>query len=150
MINDRPTYSVRVTEMDGVIQYYAAFIDGSGIRQEIEIGREIYLALEDCRKHEQRQTRSDERHTEQSLLSDEQLVERSTVSPTPLDEAISLTLDLQSVLPLLTESQRRRFLLYHEHGLSYQQIASIEGCSARAVEYSVAAAKAHLKKFFEG
>ena len=147
---ERFTYAFRSTVENSVTKYYASFTDGEGNLQEAEIPREVYVALNDCRKHEQRQTRSDERHTELSLLSNEQLVERSAISPAPLDETVSLSLDLRAALPLLTDTQRRRFLLCHEHGLNHEQIAAIEGCSVRAIEYSIAAAKASLKKYFSG
>ena len=148
MPDERFTYAVREETVDGVTRYFAAFRDGNGNPQETEIPREVYMALDDCRRHEQRQARSDMRHIEQSLLSDEQLIERADKPPAPMDEAISLSLDLRAALPLLTETQRRRFLLYHAHGLTYEQIAIVEDCSARAVEYSVAAAKANLRKYF--
>jgi len=150
MPDERFTYAVREETVDGATRYFAAFRDGSDNPQETEIPREVYMALDDCRRHEQRQIRSDMRHIEQSLLSDEQLINRAEKPPAPLEEAISLSLDLRAALPLLTETQRRRFLLYHAHGLSYEQIAIVENCSERAIKYSVSAARQSLKKFFEG
>ena len=61
MTDNRPTYSVRITETDGTIRYFTA---GNGIQQKIEINREIYFALEDCRKQEKRQQKHFDRHIE--------------------------------------------------------------------------------------
>jgi len=145
---DKFTYSVREERRDGESHFFADFVNGDGIRQETEITREIYKALEDCRKCEQRIIRSDERHLERSLLSDEQLVERAVKPPVHMEKAVSFSLDLQAALPLLTETQRRRFLLCHEYGLRYEQIAGIEGCSIQAVAKAISTAKEQLKKFF--
>jgi len=150
MSDDTPAYAVREETIDGTTRYYAAFKDGNGTRQEIEIPRAVYLALDDCRKHEQRQIRSGERHVENSRLSEEQLAERASVSSTPLDVAVSLSLDLQAALAALTDTQRRRFLLYHEHGLNYEQIAAVEDCSHPAVLKSIAIAQEKLEKYFSG
>ena len=148
MPSENFTYTVREEIVDGVVRYFAAFMDGDGNRQETEIPREVYMALEDCRRHEQRQARSDKRHIEQSLLSDEQLIDRAEKPPAPMDEAISLSLDLRAALPLLTEIQRRRFLLHHEHGLSFEQIAQAENRSKSTIAESIAAATGKINNFF--
>ena len=148
MPTERFTYSFRTENVGGEIKYFAIFTDGDGNPQETEIPREVYMALEDCRRHEQRQTRSDERHIEQSLLSDEQLIERAEKPPAPMDEAISLSLDLRAALPLLTEIQRRRFLLHHEHSLSFEQIAQAENRSKSTIAESITTATEKLNIFF--
>jgi len=143
-------YHLRTVTTGGEQKFYASFTDGSGIRQETEITREIHMVLDACRKHEQRIIRSGERHIERSLLSDEQLFERAVEPPAPMEETIAQTVDMQAALATLTEIQRQRFLLHYERRLSYEQIAVAEGCSVRAVKYSVTSAKASLKKYFEG
>jgi DNA-directed RNA polymerase specialized sigma24 family protein len=65
-----------------------------------------------------------------------------------MEEAVSLSLDLQAALPLLSETQRRRFLLCHEYGLKCEQIAVIEGCSTQAAAKAISTAKEQLKKYF--
>ena len=134
--------------MDGATRYYAAFRDGNGVQQEAEIPREVYMALDACRLVEKRQTNEFERHWERFALSEAQLTARMLRPPLSMEEAVAQTADMQSALAALTDTQRRRFLLHNEHELNYQQIAIVEGCSVRAVEYSVAAAKATLKKYF--
>jgi DNA-directed RNA polymerase specialized sigma24 family protein len=145
-----PAYAVRAEETDGTARYFAAFTDGSGTRQEAEIDRETYLALEDCRRHERRQVTFFERHVEHLELSEAQLAARALRMPLPMDEAAALAVDMRDALATLTDIQRRRFLLYHAHGLNYRQLAQTEGCSTTAAENSVTAAAAKLKKFFEG
>ena len=149
MKDNRPTYSVRVTEMDGAIQYYTAFIDGNGMRQEIEINREIYLALEDCRKKEKRQQKYFERYIEHLDLSEEQLAERIVNRPKPVEDIVTRALATQAALEMLSTNHRRRYLLYHREGLSFAQIGKLENCSKQAIAQSVGKAETKIKKYID-
>ena len=143
------TYTVRKETVDGVARYYAAFTDGDGLPQETEIPREAYLALEDCRLAEKRQVNEVERHWERYELTEAQLAARTLRPPLPMEEAVVQTVDMQAALAALTETQRRRFLLYYEHGLTYEQIAQVEGCRYQVITRSVTAAITILKNFFD-
>ena len=57
--------------------------------------------------------------------------------------------ELMAALSLCTEAQRRRFLLYALDGLSYEQIARLDGCSKAAVQDSVEAARKKFQNFFK-
>ena len=57
---------------------------------------------------------------------------------------------LNSALAEIPDKQRRRFILRHEHRMSLKEIARLEGCSERAVKYSIALAKKNLKDILEG
>ena len=60
------------------------------------------------------------------------------------------TLDeLLSMLESCTATQRRRFLLYALDGLSFEQIARLDGCSKAAVQDSVEAARKKFQDFFK-
>jgi RNA polymerase sigma-70 factor (ECF subfamily) len=59
---------------------------------------------------------------------------------------------LRQAIAELPEIQRRRFVLYHEFGLTYEQIAEIEGCSKVSAFNAVRRAEEKVKeviKFFE-
>ena len=142
---ERFTYAVRDESVDGKLRYFAAFIDGAGNQQEVKIPREVYLALEDCRRDTNRQIASIKRHQERFDLSEGQLAARATASSAGMEERV----EMRAALTALTETQRRRFILWYEHGLTHEQIAVVEGCSTRAVEYSVAAARESIKKYFD-
>ena len=141
---ERFTYAVREESVDGEYRYFAAFIDGSGNQQEVEIPREVYLALEDCRRDTNRQIASIKRHQERFNLSEGQLAVRATASSAGMEERV----EMQAALTALTETQRRRFLLYHEHNLTYEQIAAVEGCTYQVIVRSVASAQNKLQKYF--
>ena len=53
------------------------------------------------------------------------------------------------MLESCTATQRRRFLLYALDGLSYEQIARLDGCSKYTVRDSVEAARKKFQDFFK-
>jgi len=140
------TYAVREETVGGIVRYFAAFQDGAGILREVEIPREVYLALEDCRRDANRQIVSIKRHQERLALSESQLAARASALPTAMEECV----EMRAALATLTETQWRRFMLYHAHGLSIEQIAQTENRAIHAIEQSINAATGKLKNFFEG
>jgi len=148
MTDHKPTYSVRVAETDETVNYFTTFIDGDGIRQEVEINREIYLALEDCRRKEKHQQKFFDRYIEHLDLSEEQLAARVADLPVLVDEIVTLAVATQSALAELPEGQRRRYLLHHREDLSFAKIGILENCSKQAIAQSVGKAEATIKNFF--
>jgi RNA polymerase sigma-70 factor (ECF subfamily) len=103
-------------------------------------------------KSERNLRRSDERHMEQSDLTDETLYSRAVNPQKSVEETTFDTLrneQLRLAIRQLPEVQRRRFLLYHEFGLTYKQIAEMEGCAFQVVAKAVKAAESKFKKYFE-
>ena len=149
MTDNKPAYTVRIAEVDGTTRYFTAFVDGSGIQHEIEIPREVYLALEDCRLTEKRQENEFDRHRERFELSEAQLAVRTLRPPLPMEEAVTQTVDMQAALATLTDTQRRRFLLYHDHGLSFEQIAKAENRIKSTIVESIMAASEKIKNYFD-
>lgn len=74
---------------------------------------------------------------------------RNVETPNVVDEVIS-KLDkerLLSALNCLSENQKRRIILYYFQGLTYRQIAKIDGVSDMSVRESIAGAIKKIKKF---
>lgn len=89
------------------------------------------------------------RHAEQSELTDETLYRRATNPPKGVEETvfdIQQNDRLRKAIAELTEVQRKRPILYYEFGLTYKEIAKIEGCSHVAVMHSLERAKATIEK----
>lgn len=151
MFDNSNPYTLRTEEVEGFTRYYVSFMDGQAVLRETEVSRPVYLEF--CRfiKHERNLRRWDERHTEQSELTDETLHNRTLHLPKSVEEAVFDSQRnewLHKAIAVLPEIQRRRFILHHEFGLTYKQIAEMEGCSTRAIEYSVSIAKEKIKKIF--
>ena len=149
MFDNTNPYTLRTEIVEGITRYYVFFIDGQADHCESEISHSVYLEFQRFVKVERNLRRWDERHSEQSDLTDETLHKRAfypqkSVEDTTLDglRDEQLKLAIQS----LPEIQRRRFILYHEFGLTYKQIAKMEGCTKRAVKFSVDIANDKVKE----
>lgn len=154
MFDNRNTYTIRTETKDGTVHYFISFRDGQGIRQETEITYELFNEFQRFMRKERNLLRSDERHIEQNKLSDEMLYYKIFHEVKSIEEIViqkELAEYLRQVIHDLPLIQRRRFLFYYENGDTYKQIAKREGCSARAVEYSIAIARKKviekIKKF---
>lgn len=78
----------------------------------------------------------------------EQMI-RNIETPTVVDKVISKLEKekLLSALNCLNENQKRRITLYYFQGLTYRQIAKIDGVSDMSVRESIAGAIKKIKKF---
>jgi RNA polymerase sigma-70 factor (ECF subfamily) len=146
-------YTLRIEESEGIPRHFVSFRDGEGIHRETEISRPVYNEFLKLVKVERNLRRWDERHVEQSELTDETLNRRALNPPKSLEE--TLISDergerLRLAVRQLPEIQRRRFVLYHEYVLTYEQIAEMEGCVFQVVAKSVKAAEKKIKNFFSG
>ena len=133
-------YTIRIEETNGQKRYFVAFIDGQGIFRESEVSYEVYTQFCCFVKCERNLRRSDERHLEQSELTEETLCRRALHKPKPVDEAVNDKIrseQLDRAIMELPEVQRRRFRLYFDYGLTYEQIGKIEGCSKMPVKRSI-------------
>ena len=152
MFDNTNPYALRMEIVEGITRYYISFIDGQAIYRETEVSHPVYLEFMRFIKVERNLRRWDERRTEQSELTDETLNKRAI---SPQKSAEETTFDrlqseqLQMAIQDLPEIQRRRFILYHEFGLTYEQIAKIEGCSFQAVAKAMKSAESKIKNFFE-
>lgn len=53
--------------------------------------------------------------------------------------------EIHYALQTLNEIQRRRFIMYYLDEMTYEKIAEIEGCTKRAIKFSVDAARKNLQ-----
>jgi RNA polymerase sigma-70 factor (ECF subfamily) len=140
MFDNTNPYVLRTEIREGITRYYVSFRDGQAVLRETEVSREVYLVIDECRRHEKRQKNFFDRYIEHSELTDETLSHRAHTSPMSVEEEIDKKEEsdaLRAAIGELPEIQRRRFVLHHEAHLTYKQIAEIEGCTKRAVKFSV-------------
>ncbi len=153
MFNDAFPYRLWCDPANGTPIYYAIFINGTGELRQIEISRDIYLAMRSMYESERNLRRSDERHLERSALSEQSLYRRAFIRPKSLEQCFveqEVTELLWETINELPEPQRGRLLLYAVGQLTYKQIADIYGCAWQAVQQSVyEARKKILHKLFE-
>lgn len=148
MFDNTNPYTLRTEVADGITRYFASFQDGQGILRETEVSHPVYLEFSHFVKAERNLHRWDERHTEQSDLTDESLYDRASHKPKSVEDTAFDNLQneqLRQVIQNLHELQRRRFVLHHEFGLTYEQIAEMEGCSKVSVFRSVSRAEEKIR-----
>jgi RNA polymerase sigma-70 factor (ECF subfamily) len=144
MFDNKNPYTLNTEIVEGITHYYISFTDEENIYRKIEVSRPVYLEFLRFVKTERNLRRWDERHTEQSELTDETLYKRALHPPKSVEDTTFDSLrneQLRLAIQELPEIQRRRFLLYHEFGLTYEQIAEMEGCTEMPVKRSIDRAK---------
>lgn len=151
MFDNTTHYTLHTEIVEGITHYFISFTDEQAIYRETEVSRPVYLEFLRFVKTERNLRRSDERHIEQSDLTDETLYKRALIPPKSVEDTAFDSMrnkHLRLAIQSLPEIQRRRFILYHEFGLTYEQIAEIEGCSHVAVIHSLSKAEKKIKKYF--
>lgn len=142
-------YTFYEKKIEGETKYYVSFRDGQGNWQEAEVSAEVFEEMQNLMRKERNYIRSDERHLEYLELSEGIMHKRSIHSEISLEEQILSKLRMEELrisIDELPSLQRRRFLLRYEMEMTYEQIARIEGCTSRAVEHSVEAARKKIQK----
>ncbi len=111
-------------------RYFVSFTDGYGDFQRLEINEDVYSALADLNKN------------------DETLIKRAFKKPKGIEELI-MEKEVKKIfwqaIGELPEVQRKRLLLYYDYGFSLKEIAKMENCSIRAIQYSLEIAKKRLE-----
>ena len=130
-------------------RYYLSFKDGRGIMQNIEIDKVLYDLFNRFELEDISYLNRVSRHIEHSELTESSLNDRAFYKEESLEETVSRSMEyeqLHKAISKLPETQKRRLLLYFFGELTYEQIAELEGCTKRAVKFSIDLAIEKLKK----
>lgn len=139
-------YGKRIDE-DGSEPRYLVTIACNGVATEIEVAKIVYDALDEMQREHWRLERRESRHTRHIEMMTERDLPRTAYAKDPeqlLIEQVEAT-EIKTALRSIPILQQRRFLLRHLIGLTIKQIAEIEGCSDRAVKYSLVLARENLR-----
>lgn len=132
-------------------RYYLSFKDGRGVMQNIEIDKVLYDLFNRFELEDISYLNRVSRHIEHSELTESSLNDRVFYKEESLEETVSRSMEyeqLHKAISKLPETQKRRLLLYFFGELTYEQIAELEGCTKRAVKFSIDLAIEKLKKSF--
>ena len=133
-------------------KHILSFRDGQGVLQEITIDRELFELLDRFELDDLSYLNEVDRHYEHSELTEISLYNRATALPESVEDAVLRNLQyeaLYNAIWKLPEAQRRRLILYYFGGLTYAQIAEMEGCKYQTVQESIYAALKKLKNFLK-
>jgi RNA polymerase sigma-70 factor (ECF subfamily) len=152
MFRESNHYTLKAETVDGATRYFVSFIDGEANECETEVSYEVYHEFLRFTVAERSLRHWDERHREYSEVWEETLSQRAVHQPKGLEDAIIDELQnerLRMAIRQLPKKQRRRFVLYHEHELTYEQIAEMEGCHFTSVHESVKCAEKKIAKIIK-
>ena len=131
-------------------KHYLSFRDGQGVLRELLINKELFELL-DCFELDDLSFLNEmDRHYEHSELTEATLYDRAFVLPESVEDAVLRNMRyeaLHNAINKLPETQRRRLILYYFNGLTYSQIAEMEGCTIMPVKRSIDSALKKIKLF---
>ncbi len=146
-------YNIYTKQGDsGEIRYFVSFFDSQGIWNDLEVTEQQFEYLNRCELEDIAYMNEVDRHYAQGDLTEEEIYSRVAAPTLSLEELVLQKMimeELSRAMCSLPQTQRRRFSLYYFDGLTYEQIALMEGCSIPAVCYSIKAAKNFLKNFLK-
>ena len=130
--------------------FYLSFKDSSGIKRRVEIDKALFDAFDSFELDDLSFMNEVDRHYEQSEQSEWTLARRAIQPQESVEETVFQRVDtdkLYKAIAELPETQRRRLTLHFFGELTYEQIAEMEGCTKRAVKFSVDLPSKNLKNF---
>lgn len=143
-------YNRRIVFDDASTTYLVTIREPGKNPVEIEVPKELFDEMEELQREHWRLERRESRHSVHLDAIPDRYIphERYVKNPEEiLVEQIEAT-EIRSALHQIPVLQQRRFLLRHLIGLTVKQIAEIEGCTVRAVEYSLVVARNNLQRIF--
>lgn len=129
--------------------YFVTFSDGQGIRHKVPINGSVYKAFDSFELKDISHLNAVSRHQEHSDLTEATLQRRAVSLPEEPEGQVFRKMtyqQLHNAIADLPEIQRRRVFLYFFEGYTYEQIADMDGCTKRAVKFSVDHALKKLKE----
>lgn len=136
-----------LAEKDG--QQFLSFLDGQGVFRELQITKELFELLNRFELDDISVLNEWDRHIEHFEQTEQSLNRRAYIKAESVEDAVLRNIEyerLHRAISELPETQRRRLTLYYFRGLTYEQIAEMEGCSHPAVIKSVSAAIEKIRK----
>ncbi len=141
-------YKQEVVVDSNEIVFRIAIETSDGREEKVEVTKDIYDEITELQREYWRQEKRESRHTwHLELISEYDLpqVQGGKGPEQLLIEAYDRAVIVEAVLQI-PETQRRRFLLHYLNNLTLDEIAKCEGCSNRAISYSLTLARRNLRE----
>lgn len=120
--------------------YLVSFKDSKGIKQTVKVTIEVFNLFNEFELKDLSQMNEYDNHIEHINLEEEQIYLKSKNKPKKLEDEVIEKINIKELMneiKQLPKIQRERFIKYYFDDMSYEEIAKKEGCSGRAVKYSV-------------
>ncbi len=133
-------------------KHYLSFRDGQGVLRELQITKELFEVLNRFELDDLSILNEWDRHIEHFEQTEQSLNRRAFFKAESVEETVLRSIEyerLHRAITQLPETQRRRLMLYYFEGLTYEQIARMEGCTIMPVKRSIDSAIKKLKLFLK-
>lgn len=134
---DNP-YTLMDYDING--KYKVSFVDGKGKKQIVEISSKVYEAFNTFELEDLSELNEYDNHIEHSEIFENNLNERAKDKPISIEDEIirkSTFEELKNALEKLPDIQKRRIKKYYFDDKTLNEIAEEEGCTFRAVKFSI-------------
>ncbi len=131
-------------------KHFLSFRDGQGVLRELQITKELFEVLNRFELDDLSILNEWDRHIEHFEQTEQSLNRRAFFKAESVEETVLRSIEyeqLHRAISKLSETQRRRLVLYYFEGLTYEQIARIEGCTIMPVKRSIDSAIKNLNFF---
>lgn len=131
-------------------KHFLSFWDGQGVLQELQITKELFEVLNRFELDDLSILNEWDRHIEHFEQSEQSLNRRAFYKAESVEDTVLRNIEyerLHRAISELPETQRRRLTLYYFQGLTYEQIAKMEGCTIMPVKRSIDSALKKIKLF---
>lgn len=129
------------------LSYFVMVMNSSGCLEEVEVSRRVFDEINELQREFWRIERKEARHSvhldaiPECYLPQDRLGKSSEqVFFEQIESA-----EIEAALARIPAIQRRRFLMRYLMGLTVRQIADLEGCSPRAILFTLSAARKNLR-----
>lgn len=137
--------------MDGT-NYYLEIMGMDKAVHKISITQELYDLFNQFELEDISYLNRVDRHMEHSKILEDTLNQRSEFQVKTVEDIVLSKIQaeqLHKAISKLPEIQKRRVYLYYFCGLTYKQIAALEGCEFQVVARSIKRALENLRKKFQ-
>ena len=137
---DNPYTLSETVDTASMSHYYISFIDGQGRNIHLEISRELFATFDRFELEDLSFLNEVDNHYEHSELTEATLNARAFKHPESVEEVTIRRFQSEQLHRAISELpviQKRRLILHFFRKMSYEQIAEMEGCTKRAVKFSV-------------
>lgn len=131
-------------------KYFISFKDFLNNLHKLEISKEVFDEYINFKKISKKISNEFDRHIEHLYLNENTLNHKVHYKEKSVEKNIIKNFEnnkLYQAINLLPKNQKERIILYYFKNKSKKEIAKIDNCSIRAVQYSIDIGIKNLKKY---
>lgn len=138
--------------IEGTNKYTVTFKDGEGIKQCVEITKEIYEAMNRFELDDLSKLNEFDNHIEHLNLTDDLLSVRALNKQISIEDMVERKIEisaLKKAIDNLSDVQKRRIERYYFNDMTVEDIAKIDNTTHQAVSKSIRNAILEIKRFLK-